>query len=102
MIECNARGGVMVIAGLGSGFAVGGVASLFTRDDALPVALASLVALPLPAAWDLAYRRRHRPDLGWRRYVIPHAGGSFMFLPVWLWFAAWPVVGLILWRVGVL
>jgi len=102
MIECNSLGGVMVIAGLASGFAVGGVASLFTQDEALQVTLAALVALPLPTAWDLTYRRGHRPDLGWWRYVVPHAGGSFMFLPVWLWFGVSPLVGLILSSVGLL
>lgn len=102
MIDANPRGGLMVIAGLASGFAVGGMTILLSRSDSLPYALASLVALPLPAGLDLWYRRGHYRHLGRWRYVVPDAGGSFMWLPVWLWFGAWPVVGLGLWQAGVL
>jgi hypothetical protein len=100
MIEANPRGGLMVIAGLVSGFVVGGVASLMARNESLPIAVASLVALPLPTGLDLWYRRGHHRHLGWWRYVVPEAGGSFMFLPVWVWFGAVPVVGNVVWHVG--
>jgi hypothetical protein len=102
MIDCNNRGGLMVIAGLASGFAVGGIASAVTRDESLPYALAALVTLPLPTGLDLWYRWEHHRHLGRWRYLLPDAGGSLMFLPVWLWFGAWPVIGYALWRAGAL
>ncbi len=82
MVECNNRGGIMVIAGLAAGFAVGGSASLFVQDDGLPIALATLVDLPIPTVWDLTYRWRNHTDYGRWRFVHPGLGGRFMFLPV--------------------
>ncbi len=81
----------MVIVGLAAGFAVVWLTSLFTRDERLPFALATLVALPIPTVWDLVYRWRHNPHLGWLRYVIPFSGGMFGLLPVWVLFGAVPM-----------
>ena len=90
----------MVIAGLAAGFAVGGLASLFFPDDGRPIAFATLVALPIPTVWDLTYRWRNHREYGRWRFVRPGLGGSFLFLPVWVWFGAWPVVGVTGWLVG--
>lgn len=90
----------MVITGLASGFAVGGLVGHLTRDDRLPIALAVLVALPVPTVWDLVYRWRHHTERGPWRYVLPAAGGSFMYLPVWVWFGGVPVVGNVVWQIG--
>ena len=100
MIDCNIRGGLMVITGLAIGFAVGGLTSQLSRSDSLPFALAAFVALPVPTVWDLYYRRRHNGHLGRWRYILSDAGGNFMFLPVWVWFGGVPVVGNIVWLIG--
>jgi hypothetical protein len=92
MLIFNLLGALMVIVGLAAGFAVGGMTSLFTRDQELPFSLATLVALPVPTVWDLVYRWRHDPGRGWLRYVLPLSGGMFMLMPVWVLCGAWPVV----------
>jgi hypothetical protein len=92
MLIFNLLGAVMVIVGLAGGFAVGGLTSLLSRDEQLPYAVASLVALPVPTVWDLVYRWRYDPDRGWLRYILPLSGGMFMLLPVWVLFGAVPAV----------
>lgn len=93
MIIFNLIGALMVIVGIVAGFAVGGLVSLLSRDEQLPYAVASLVALPLPTVWDLVYRWHNNPDRGWPRFIMPLSGGMFMLVPIWILFGAVPVVG---------
>lgn len=93
MLIFNLLGALMIAVGIAAGIAVGGITSLFSRDEQLSYALAILVALPVPTVWDLVYRCRHNLGHGWLRYVMPLSGGMFMLMPVWVLFGAVPVTG---------
>ncbi|MGL4554209.1 MAG: hypothetical protein ACRC33_23845 [Gemmataceae bacterium] len=88
----NLTGAVIMIAGLGAGFAVGGLASLFTRSDALPVGLGGVVAMAVMVGGDLWYRLRNHPEWGWWRFIHPLTGGMFAFVPVWMLIVFGPMI----------
>jgi hypothetical protein len=78
----NVLGGLEVIA------AFGVLAAAMTKVDwPFPWASAGTFATAsgLLAVFDFAWRYREVEPSTWRRLILPHTGGCFLFVPVWIW-----------------
>ena len=95
----NIIGAIMLIAGLVAGFAVGGIISLISKSDDLPMSLGFLAVIVISAGSDLWFRHKYNRERGRLRYLHPVTGGMFFLLPVWL-FLALPFGFLVVVQIG--
>jgi hypothetical protein len=85
----NVRGFVMFVLSFGAALAGANVLELPT-DTPSNEGLYMMVAGPVLTALDLGYRKHKRAPL----VRQPSAGGTFLFLPVWIWGVFWFGLGL--------
>jgi hypothetical protein len=84
--------GINILGGLEFIAAFGVCAAAITKldwpfrwDSAATFATAS----GLLALFDFAWRYREVEPASYRRLILPHTGGCFLFIPIWIW--AFPI-----------
>jgi hypothetical protein len=92
-IIINLLGALLFGLGMLLGIMVGACVSLFTRDEQASFALGGLVAFSVMTLGDVWYRWGHHRQKGFYRFISPTTGGAFYFIPIWIFFGALPVGG---------
>ncbi len=85
VIIFNLPGILMAAVAFGIAFGIGHLVGISAEGPLM------MIAGPLCAAIDLAYRHR-RPD---RHWFHPGFGGALFFIPVWMFGIVWLVLGVV-------
>lgn len=89
-VGVNLLGVLLPLLGLALG--AGGLWLSDATRGAIPSWPAFFAIWIIPLVADLAWRHLRNPGYDATRYVYPFAGAALLYVPLWLWCAALPVV----------
>jgi hypothetical protein len=91
----NGYGAIMMICGLVAAFLTGFLVNLTTNKPDKDVLIGGLVFLAITVGGDLYFRWKNNRERGRARYFHPKTGGTFWFIPLWLFFSGMMLAAMI-------